>query len=190
MLRFVYTNLPATGKRNGSNFPPTLFFHIRHIHALRFEFFQSLRDVITHEIEFVLAVARRIIVAGIMKGGFKWRHGENQPAVAGINRRKLQYIAKERAIRFRVLAVDNDMRGVDQAGLRRGKPSAISLDTLSDHSADAHARSALPDTQLVSDEVRKEICQNAEKSQPGNSVSRENPCATAFAMLADRLLGR
>jgi hypothetical protein len=42
----------------------------------------------------------------------------------------------------------------------------------------------------MSYEVRKEICQNAEKSQPGNSVSRENPSATAFAMLAGRLLGR
>ena len=65
------------------------------------------------------------------------------------------------------------------------------LHTLSPHSADAHARSSLPATSLVSDKVRKKIGQNAEKSQSRYAVSGENPRAPAFMRPADRgLLGK
>ena len=50
-----------------------------------------------------------------MEGGFEWRHGEDQPAVAGINGGKLKHIAKEGPVSFRVPTVYDDMRTVDQA---------------------------------------------------------------------------
>jgi hypothetical protein len=49
-----------------------------------------------------------------MERGLKWRHGENQPSVAGINAGKLEHIAKKGPVGFGVLGVDNDMRSIDQ----------------------------------------------------------------------------
>jgi hypothetical protein len=102
MFCFVDTYLTAAGKGEGSNFSPRPFAHLRDRHILRFEIFQRLHDVIAHEVELVL-----IVVLGIMEGRFEWRHGENQPAVAGINGGKLKYISKEGPVRFRILGVDS-----------------------------------------------------------------------------------
>src|SRR5271167_381908 len=110
MFCLVDSYLAASGKGEGSKFSPTLFVHVRDLHILRFEIFQGRRDVIAHKVKLMLAV-----LLGIMERGFDWRHGEDQPAVAGINRGKLKHIAKEGPVSFRILRVDNDMRAVDQA---------------------------------------------------------------------------
>ena len=55
-----------------------------------------------------------VVLLGIMERGFEWRHGENQPAVAGVHAGKLKYIAKKAPVRRWILGVDNDMRSVDQ----------------------------------------------------------------------------
>ena len=185
MLRLVNTNFPAAGKRESSKFPPTLFAHIRDLHVLRFEFFQGRRDVIAHEVEFML-----VVVIRIMESGFGRRHSENRPAVAGINGRQLQHITKECPIRFRLLTVDNDMRAVDQAGAPESEE--VDLQRSATYTTRSFRRRARPLVTarhfLVSDEVREEICQNAEKSQPRDTVGGKNPGAAAGKVFAGRRL--
>jgi hypothetical protein len=50
-----------------------------------------------------------------MERGLKWRHGENQPAVAGVTVGKPKHIAKKGSVGFGVLGIDNDVRSIDQA---------------------------------------------------------------------------
>lgn len=56
-----------------------------------------------------------VVLLGIVERRLKWRHRENQPAVAGIDAGKLEHIAKEQPIGFGILGIDNDMRSIDQA---------------------------------------------------------------------------
>jgi len=114
MFWFVDTYSATAGKREGGNFSPRPFAHIRDLHILRFEIFQGRRDVIAHEVKLVL-----VVVLGIMERCFERRHGENQPVVAGINGAKLKHIAKEGSVSFRILGVDNDMCAVDHSGFER-----------------------------------------------------------------------
>ena len=44
-----------------------------------------------------------------MKRSFRGRQGKNKPAVTGVHRRKFENIAKESAVAFRVLAVNDYM---------------------------------------------------------------------------------
>ena len=80
----------AARKRDGSKFSPARFAHIRDFNVFRFEVFQGRREVIAHQVKLV-----PIVVLGIMERGFEGRHGENQPALAGINRGKLEDVAKK-----------------------------------------------------------------------------------------------
>jgi len=50
-----------------------------------------------------------IVLVGIMEGSFGGRHGENQPTVAGIDGWKLQHVAKEGPVGFRILGVNNNI---------------------------------------------------------------------------------
>jgi len=109
MLWFVNAYFAATWKGESGEFSPTLFAHVRNLHILGLEIIQGCRDVIAHKEELVL-----VILLGSMERRFEWRHGENQPAVTGINGREFQNIAKEVSVSFRILGVDNDMCAVNQ----------------------------------------------------------------------------
>jgi len=60
----------------------------------------------------MLVVARRIV-----KCGLKRRHGENQPAMSGVNRRKFKNVTEKGAVRFWILGVDDDVSAIDQVKL-------------------------------------------------------------------------
>jgi len=78
--------------------------------VFRFEVLQGRDKVVAHEEKLVL-----VILFGIVECSLKWRQSENQPAVASINTRKLEHIAKKDPIGFGILGIDNDMRSIDQA---------------------------------------------------------------------------
>ena len=109
MLALVNADFAAPGKGQGSKSPPPLLVHVRDLHVLRFEISQGRRKVVAHEEKLVL-----VVLLGIMERGLKWRHREDQPAVAGINVGKLKHIPKKGPIGFGILGIDNDMRRVDQ----------------------------------------------------------------------------
>lgn len=75
----------------------------------RFEVFQSRRKVVTREEKLVL-----VVLVGIVECCLEWGQSKNQPAVAGINARELEHIAKKRPIGFGILGIDNDMHSIDQ----------------------------------------------------------------------------
>lgn len=101
---------PRRREGEGSKSSPTLFVHLRDLHILQSEIFQGRRDVIAHKVKLAL-----VVLVGIVERSFEGRHGEDQPAVPGINGGKLKYIAKEGPLSFRILGVDYDMRDVNQA---------------------------------------------------------------------------
>ena len=109
MFRLVNTHVAAPGKGQCSKPPPPLVAHLRDGYLLRFEVSQSRGKVVAHEKKLVL-----VVLLGIVKCSLKWRHGENQPAVASINARKLEHIAKKGPFGFGILGIDNDMRSIDQ----------------------------------------------------------------------------
>jgi hypothetical protein len=67
-----------------------------------------------------------VVLLGIMERGLKWRHGENQPAVASINAGKLEQITKKDPVGFGILGMNNDMRSIDQRELRLPSVAAFS----------------------------------------------------------------
>ena len=109
MIWFVKAYFAAAGKSEGSQLSPTLFAHVRYLHTLRFEISQGRRHVVAHKEKLVLVILLRF-----MQGDFERRHGENQPAVAGINGGKLKHITKKSPVSFGILGVHNDMRSIDQ----------------------------------------------------------------------------
>jgi hypothetical protein len=110
MFWLVDAYFAATGKGEGRKFSPTLFGYVRDAHLPRFEILQGRRDVIAQKVKLVL-----VVLLGFVKRGFEWRHGEDQPAMAGVNGGKLKHVAKESPVSFRILGVDYNMCGVDQA---------------------------------------------------------------------------
>jgi hypothetical protein len=108
MFGFVNSYLAATGKGYVSKLSPTLFTYIRDHDVLRFEIFHGRLKVVAHEKKFVL-----VVLLGIMESDFQWRHGENQPTVAGIHAGKLEHIAEKSPVGFRILGVNDDMRSID-----------------------------------------------------------------------------
>ena len=113
MFWLVNADLTGARKSQRSKSSPTLFAHLRDLDILRFQIFQGRCEVIADKVKLVLVVPIRI-----MERHFQRRHGEDQPALAGINRGKLKHVAEEGAVGFWILAVDNDMRCGDQGGLR------------------------------------------------------------------------
>jgi hypothetical protein len=102
--RMKSANFAASGKLDLCDRAPPGFLDCRkgdapcrQEHHLDFEIF-------THEVEF-----RATVVLGRMKRGFCRRQSEDQPSVTGVDGREPKHIAKEDAVRLRILAVDDDM---------------------------------------------------------------------------------
>src|SRR5678815_6108218 len=104
MLWFVNPYFATAGKGERSNFPPTLFAHVRDMDVLGLEISQGCRKVVAHEDKLVLVVRLEIMKCGLKRG-----HRKNQPPVAGIDAGKLKYIAKKGPVGLRIFGVDNDM---------------------------------------------------------------------------------
>src|SRR5262250_1138159 len=102
MFRLIDTDLAAPGKGHRSKLSPTLFIHIGDLHVLRFEISQRRSKVVAHEEKLVL-----VVLVGIMERDLKGRHGENQPAMAGINTGKSQHIAKKGPVGLSILGINN-----------------------------------------------------------------------------------
>src|SRR6266581_8726375 len=73
---------------------------------------QRLLDVVTHQVELVLAWP----VCG-MHGDLGWRQLEDQPATAGVDPCKSEHVTDEDPISLRVGAVENDVCSVDHVSL-------------------------------------------------------------------------
>ncbi len=104
MLGLIQANFAASGKPDGGDRSPSFFVNRRANDVFSRHALHLGIKVFTHEVELVA-----IILFGRMKGRFGWRQGEYQPAVAGIDRREPQHIAKEGAVCRCIFAVDDDM---------------------------------------------------------------------------------
>src|SRR6266699_4840592 len=83
---------------------------------------QRLLDVVTHQVELVLARP----VCG-MHGDLGWRHLEDQPATAGVDPCKSEHVTDEDSISLRVCAVENDVCSVDHVSLSLSWSSTVSF---------------------------------------------------------------
>src|SRR5271168_4649522 len=114
MFWLVQPDLAATRQAHLGNRTPALFVHrsARHIFLRQRRYFS--RQVVTQEIQLVVAV----LVGGV-KRRFGRGYGKNKPAAAGIHACKTKYLAKKKcAIRFRILAVNNDVSARNHSALR------------------------------------------------------------------------
>lgn len=82
-----------------------------HFTFFPFNDFISALQVVAHEVQFV-----QIVLLGGMKRSFRERERKDEPAVTGVHSGKIEDIAKERAVAFRVLAVNDDVSSGDHRG--------------------------------------------------------------------------
>jgi hypothetical protein len=104
MLGLIKSNLPATGENDRCQTAPTLFFDCTAVHFLLLQPLHGGFQVVTQEVQLV-----RVIYVGGMKRNLGWRQREDEPAMAGVYRRKFENITKESAVAFRILAVNDDV---------------------------------------------------------------------------------
>jgi hypothetical protein len=64
-----------------------------------------------------------------MECGFCGGQSKDQPSVAGIDGRKAKHVAKEDAIRFRILAVEDDVSSRNHDAIQ-SSPAAYSIDAV------------------------------------------------------------
>ena len=83
---------------------------------------QRLLDVVTHQVELVLARP----VCG-MHGDLGWRQLEDQPATAGVDPCKSEHVTDEDPISLRVGAVENNVCSVDHVSLSLSWSSTVSF---------------------------------------------------------------
>src|SRR5208282_2952435 len=108
MFWLVDADFAAAGERERGELSPTLLVYIRDSYVLRLQIVQRCGEVVAHEVELVL-----VVLFGIVECGFGGREGEDQPAVACVNGREFEDIAKEGAVGFGVFGVDHDVCAVD-----------------------------------------------------------------------------
>src|SRR2546429_3528931 len=104
MLRLVEPALPASRQEDRRQTTPALLFHRTTLHFLSLQRFHRRLQVVAHEVELV-----QIVLLRGMKCSFRSRQRENEPAVTGIHSGKFENIAKESAVAFRILAVNDSL---------------------------------------------------------------------------------
>ena len=93
MPGLVDGKLRAVGQADGGKKPPALIGDIPcHLHSLAPQLGQGGLDVVSHEVELVMALA-----VGWMNGKLGWGQSEDEPASARVCRGHAEYIREERA---------------------------------------------------------------------------------------------
>jgi len=121
MFWLVESDLAAAGQLEGGSDAPAFLMNLRALDLLGFQEFDLRAHVVAHEIEhgpqqaMSVVLERPVVLVGGMKSGLGGRQFEDQPTVAGVDGREVQDVAKEAAIGFRVLAVEQEVRADDHA---------------------------------------------------------------------------
>src|SRR5438093_1344473 len=113
MLRLIKADLASAGKPNLRNRTPSWFLNFRALDALLCEGSHFGFQIVAHEIEFV-----DIILIGRVECGFRWRQGEDQPAMTRIHGFEPKDIAEKCAVSLGVLTVDDYMSARDHLSLQ------------------------------------------------------------------------
>src|SRR3569623_666588 len=118
MTGLVQTKPTTTGQANGGGNSPTGLRNRSSLHTLAVQILNRRRQIAAHEVKdgarkIVFGMALdEVAIAGV-NAQFGRRHGEDQPAFAGIDRREPEYVAKESAIRIGIATVEEKMCSVD-----------------------------------------------------------------------------
>ena len=89
---------------------------------LRLQQVDRFAHVVAHQVDEraqkrLAAVLLRECPVAWMDGDLRGRQREDQPATANVNSLELQHVAKERAIRIRIGAVQQNVRAEDHRGI-------------------------------------------------------------------------
>jgi hypothetical protein len=104
VTRLINSERAATGQRQAGENTPSLIPRFRAAHATVFHVRDEGLHVIDHEIDFVFTIRFRWV-----DGDLGRRKCEDQPALSHVNMWEAQHVAKERAIRVTIRAVDDHM---------------------------------------------------------------------------------
>jgi hypothetical protein len=100
MLRLVQAHFAASGKPDPGDRSPPFLVNGRTLDVLFRQTLPRGLEIFTQEVEFVA-----VVLSGGMERHFCGRQSEDEPSVTGIDGCKPQHIAKEDAVRLRILAV-------------------------------------------------------------------------------------
>src|SRR2546421_111109 len=112
MFWLIETELATTGQSDHGERSPRRLLHFGTMNPLCIERRHHRHQVVAHQIKLVM-----IILVTRMTSDFRWRQRENEPAVARIHMMKAEHIFEERAISFRVFAVNNYVCAIDHKTL-------------------------------------------------------------------------
>jgi hypothetical protein len=112
MLWLIQAQLSAARQCDPRESSPRRLFYFRTMNPLCVERRHHRREVVAHQIKLVLI----ILVTRVTSDFGRWQR-ENQPAVARIHVMKTKHILEERAIGFRVFAVDDYVCAIDHVTL-------------------------------------------------------------------------
>jgi hypothetical protein len=114
MLWLIKTDLTSAGKRHLRDGAPALLLNARALNALLCEGSYFGFQIVAHEIQFI-GMTR----IGRVECGFRRRESEDQPAMTRVHGLEAEDVAEKCAIRFGVLAIDNDVSANDHLFLRK-----------------------------------------------------------------------
>jgi hypothetical protein len=107
MLWLIQTEFATSRQLDRSQHSPGWFLHFRACHAFRGEGYYLSIQIVTHQIELMLAIVSRV------ECGFSGWQCENQPSMPGVDRGKAKDVFEESAISISVLAVDDHVRAIN-----------------------------------------------------------------------------
>lgn len=115
MRGLIESNVPAAGQRDGRRVTPRRGLHLSAVNVFFFERRDRSLKIIAHQVEdcsqqLVSGMLLGELALERMKSGLGGRHGEDQPALPNIARAEAENVAKEGAVRFRILAVEQEVR--------------------------------------------------------------------------------
>jgi len=118
MRRLIETDLAAAWQPDRGSNTPIFFLDFRAFHVFHGEGFDCGLQIVAHQIrqgakQFVVGVRLRERAVARMNSHFCWWSAENQPATSDIDIAETENVAEERAISFRIRAVEKDMKAND-----------------------------------------------------------------------------
>ena len=114
MCRLIQPDSGAAGERDRGADSPARPHHLGALNIFRSQLRDGRIEIVAHQVQdsaqqSVVGVDLREFAVRRVNRSFRWRHGENQPAIPHIHRTKPQNITKEDTIRFGVRAVEKDV---------------------------------------------------------------------------------
>lgn len=130
MRRLIETDLATARQSDCSPNAPIFCFNFGTLHILGSESFDCGLEIVAHQVrqspkQVVVGVRLRELAIARMDSHFCWRGAKNEPATSDINVAETENVAKERAVSFRIRAVEKDVKANDHGAKSSTRKNAV-----------------------------------------------------------------